>query len=291
MLVIAGATGHVGSVAAGRLLAERKPVRVIVRDSARGARWAARGAHVAVADLRDAQSLAGPLRGATGFFVLLPPDYGAADLFAAQRRVAEAVTAAVRASEVPHVVLLSSVGADLPEGTGPIKGLHYFEECLRSTGVSLTALRASYFQENAAEALLLAQSAGIFPNFGDRDDVAFPMIATRDIGDEVAKCLSRPPQASEVVDLVGPDYTQRDVAKALGDALGKPLRVVNIPQPQWVPALLQAGLGQSAAEALAEMYDAAAEGLLVPRGDRLVRATTPLHETIRPITDPLDPEP
>lgn len=291
MFVVAGATGHVGSVATHRLLAAGRPVRVIVRDATKGAGWSARGAEVAIADLRHAASLAGALRGAAGFFVLLPPDHGAPDLFAAQRRVADVVADTVRASRVPHVVLLSSMGADLPEGTGPIKGLHYFEERLRGTGATVTALRACYFQENAAEALVPAESAGIFPNFGDRDDVAIPMVATKDIGEEAAKCLLNPPRANEVIDLVGPDYTARDVAEALGDALDKPLRVLNIPQSQWVPTLLQAGLGQSAAEALAEMYDAIAKGLLRPRGDRLVRATTPLEETIRPITEPLNPKP
>ena len=35
---------------------------------------------------------------------------------------AAAIAAAVKANGVPHVVILSSVGADLPSGTGPIKG-------------------------------------------------------------------------------------------------------------------------------------------------------------------------
>jgi len=43
---------------------------------------------------------------------------------------------------------LSSVGADLPSGTGPIRGLNYLENALRAAGVQLTAIRAGYFQEN-----------------------------------------------------------------------------------------------------------------------------------------------
>jgi uncharacterized protein YbjT (DUF2867 family) len=281
MFVIAGATGHVGSVAADRLLTAGAPVKVIVRDAGKGARWSARGVEVAVGDLGDPAFVAGALQGAGGFFALIPPDWGAADVFAGQRRIADAVAAGVLASGIPHVVMLSSVGADLPAGTGPIKGLHYFEERVRETGTTLTALRASYFQENAGSALVPARSAAIFPNFGDRDDVAFPMVATRDIGEEVARCLLNPPGASEVVDLVGPSFSARDVASALGAAMGLRLQVVNIPEPQWVPTLLQAGLSQSGAESLAEMYEAAGKGLLQPRGDRQVHATTTIEETMR----------
>jgi uncharacterized protein YbjT (DUF2867 family) len=281
MFVVAGATGKVGSVVADRLLDANKPVRAIVRDRAKAGRLASRGADIAVGDLGDAAFLAGVLRRTSGFFTLIPPDYTALDLFASQRRIADAVASAVRDSGVPHVVLLSSMGAELPTGTGPIKGLRYFEERLGDTGTTLTALRAAYFQENAASALVPARRDGIFPNFGHRDDQPIAMVATRDVGEQAARSLMDPPRSSEVISLAGASYTARDVASSLGAALGKRLTVVNIPQTQWVSTLRDAGLSQSGAEALAEMYVALAQGLIVPRGDRIIGATTPIEETMR----------
>src|SRR5579859_2395310 len=120
MFVVAGVTGHVGSVVAQELLARKKPVRVLVRSAEKGSPWAKQGAEVAVVELEDEVALARSLAGATGFFVLLPPNYEAQDFFAKQRTTAESIAAAVHASAVPHVVLLSSVGAELPSGTGPI---------------------------------------------------------------------------------------------------------------------------------------------------------------------------
>lgn len=283
MFVVAGATGHVGSIVAGRLLEAGKPVRVMVRNAAKGERWSSRGAEVAVGDLGDPAFVARALRGAQGFFTLMPPDYAAPDVFAAQRRYADAIASGVAASGVPHVVMLSSMGAELPEGTGPIKGLHYFENRLRETGTALTAIRAAYFQENAESAVAPARAAGIFPNFFDRDDMAIPMIATKDIGELAAASLINPPRASEIVDLIGPDYTARDVASALGAAVGKKLHIVNIPEPQRVPVLLDAGLPPSAAETMAEMYRALGKGIIKPVGDRQVRGTTRLEETVRGI--------
>src|SRR5262249_25624206 len=143
MYVIAGASGHVGSVAANQLLQQGKKVKVIVRDAQKGALWSQRGAEVAVGELQDTAFLTGGLKGATGFFTLLPPKYGAPDFFVFQKQSSDAIAGAVKASGVPHVVLLSSLGADLPAGTGPIKGLHYLENALRATGTRVTAIRAS----------------------------------------------------------------------------------------------------------------------------------------------------
>ena len=283
MFVIAGVTGHVGGVAARELLAAKQPVKVIVRDQAKGKEWAARSAEVAVGTLDDREFLTSTLKGAKGFFTLLPPNYGAADFYADQRRTADAIAAAVKASGVPHVVILSSVGADLAEGNGPIKGLHYLENVLRPTGTKLTSIRASYFQENLGNSVAPAKGQGIFPNFADKPDYPMPMIATKDIGKQVAHELLNPQPKSDNLDLLGPMYTMRQAAETLGKALGKDLQIVNIPQPDWIPALVRAGLSQQMAEIMAEMYTGFATGKITPKGDRTVQGTTQLDETIKEI--------
>src|SRR5262245_6663787 len=131
MYVIAGVSGHTGSVAANELLSKGKPIKVIVRDAKKGEAWSKRGAEVAVGELQDRAFLTTALKGATGFFTLLPPNYQASDFFAFQQETADAIAGAVKDSGVPHVVFLSSLGADLESGTGPIKGLHYAENALR----------------------------------------------------------------------------------------------------------------------------------------------------------------
>src|SRR5688500_6999772 len=74
MYAIAGVSGHTGAVVATTLLAAGKPVRVIVRDAAKGAEWKAKGAEVAVASLDDRPALAQALRGAEGAYLLIPPN-------------------------------------------------------------------------------------------------------------------------------------------------------------------------------------------------------------------------
>jgi uncharacterized protein YbjT (DUF2867 family) len=283
MFVVAGVSGHVGSVAAKALLAQKQKIKVIVRDPAKGSEWSKAGAEVAAGALEDQAFLTGALRGAAGFFTLLPPNYQASDFFATQRSTADAIAGAVKASGVPHVVLLSSIGADLPAGTGPIKGLHYLEEALRATGVKLTAIRAGSFQENVGNSVAPARQAGIFPNFMPSADYPIPMIATKDIGALAAQSLLSPPAKSEVIDLVGPAYSYRQVAEKLGKALGKTLQIVDIPAAGHVDALVKAGFAKSLAQEFAEMYSAFAGGKVVPKGDRLVQGKTEIDEVIRAV--------
>src|SRR5262245_3741627 len=86
MFVIAGVSGNTGSVVANTLLEAKKPVRVIVRDAAKGEPWKAKGAEVAIASVEDRAAFARALAGAEGAYLLLPPNgFGDTDL-AAKRK-------------------------------------------------------------------------------------------------------------------------------------------------------------------------------------------------------------
>lgn len=284
MFSITGATGRVGSAAADALLTRGEDVRVVVRDEARGRRWVERGAEVAVADLDDRSALAQAIEGSDGVFVLLPFDLGAVDFEAETSARVRSIAGAVADSRVPHVVALSSLGAHLPAGTGPIVGLHDLEEALRATGATVTALRPGHFQEKVGDVLDAALGAGMYPVLAGSADVAKPMVATRDIGAVVAEVLASRPVADEVVDLLGPPYTEREVAELLGRELGRPLEVVVVPGAGWRAALVDSGLPPHVAEVLLGLYDADDHGgLLVPRGDRVVRCPTDLATTIRAV--------
>jgi uncharacterized protein YbjT (DUF2867 family) len=282
MYAITGVTGHVGGATAQELLAKGEQVRAVVRDAAKGEPWSQRGAEVGVADVGDPAGLANAFRGCRGAFVLLPANPLASDFDADQLRLVEAITAAVVDSGVPHVVLLSAIGADLAQGNGPIRGLYNLENRLRETRVRLSAIRSFQFQEDVEQVLEPATQAGIYPVLGEAN-VPAPRIATRDIGALAAETLLNPPAANEVVDLAGPEYTHRHIANALSAALGKPLQVVTIPRPGWVDAMVDGGVPRPFAIELAEMNDAIQRGVLQPRGDRQHKCLTEIEETLRHI--------
>jgi uncharacterized protein YbjT (DUF2867 family) len=95
----------------------------------------------------------------------------------------------MRNSGVRYVVFLSSIGADLSDGTGPIAGLHAQEERLRTLpDLNVLILRPAPFFENFYAILGLIKHQGI--NGGAvAPDLRLPMIATRDIAEVAARAL------------------------------------------------------------------------------------------------------
>lgn len=286
MFVIAGGSGRVGSAAALALIEAGHDVRVLVRRKEAAELWRSRGAEARVLDLRDRQELTVALRGTRGMFALLPFDLTAADLDRHARSIVDALAGSVRDAEVPHVVALSSGGAHLSSGTGPIAGLHLLEEALRATPAMITALRSGHFQEKVDDVIDVAEATGTFPVFASSADKPLPQVATRDLGGEVARALRNPPLESEVVDVLGPEYTEREVAHLLGQALGQDLVIELVPPQAWPGAMEAAGFPAHVAQSLAELYSADEHGLLAPCGDRSVRGTTDLATTINQLVAP-----
>lgn len=280
MYVVAGATGRVGSVTAESLLTAGARVRVLVRRRADAETWRSRGAEARTVALEDRASLGSALEGCAGFFVLLPFDLTADDLDAHADRLIASIAGAVADQKVPHVVMLSSGGADLAERTGPITGLHRLEQALLATGTPLTALRSGHFQEKVTDIIDVARESSVYPVFATSADIPLPMVATRDIGKVAAHALQSPPPASETVDIIGPAYSEREVAAVLGAALGRELHVATIPADSWAGALIDAGFPLHVAESLAELYRADEHGLLAPRGNRSIHVSTPIASTI-----------
>ena len=146
MYVITGATGNTGSVVAEKLLAKGEKVRVIGRDAKRLERFTNKGAEPFIADASSADALTKAFAGAKAVYAMIPPDIAASDVRAYQDRVSDDLAAAITKNGIKHAVALSSVGADKPDRTGPVVGLHSLEKKLDGiAGLNALYLRAGYF--------------------------------------------------------------------------------------------------------------------------------------------------
>ena len=270
MFAIAGVTGHTGRVAAETLLGNQQKVRVIVRDAKQGEPWKARGAEVAVASLTDPAALTHALTGAQGAYLLLPGSLVIEDLPAAQRAMVEAMSQAVRKSGLPHLVLLSSVGAELAEGTGPVRGLHHAEVTLTKASKHATFLRPGYFFENFA-AVLPATQGGVLPTFL-APGKPVPMAATADIGRIAAECLLEPATGTRVVEIGhAPEHTPEDIAAAVSEVLGRSITLQPGPLEGVVPAFTAMGIPRATAELYREMLSALNSGRMRHQGPPAIR--------------------
>ena len=278
MIAVMGATGHTGGRIAELLLEGGQRVRALGRSLDKLSKLESAGAEVLAGQADDATFLARAFRGADAAYTLLPPDVQASDSRARQDQQGEAIVKALRESRVPHVVFLSSVGADQASGTGPIAGLRAQEERLRGlAGANVLLLRPGAFFENFHQVLGLIKHQGIN---GDSvaPDVALPMIATRDIAVAAAKALQARDWNGVVVrELLGPrDLTHAEATRILGERIGKPdLKYVQLPYADMARALMQMGISESFAGLYVEMTRAFNEGRVKSREGRGPGNTTP----------------
>jgi len=270
MFVIAGVTGHTGRAAAETLLGHGQKLRVIVREAKQGEPWKARGAEVAVASFTDAATLTQALSGAQGGYLLVAPGMHAEDLLAAQHAQVEAMSQAVRKSGLPHLVFLSSVGAELADGTGPVRGLHHAEVTLAKAAKNATFLRPGYFFENFGM-VLPATQGGVLPTFMTPGK-AIPMAATADVGRIAAECLLEPASGTRVVEIAhSPNHTPEDIAAALTEILGRPIALQAGPLDAVVPTFTSMGIPKGSAELYREMISAFNSGRIRHQGPPATR--------------------
>ena len=272
--VILGATGNTGSIIANSLLSAGKKVRVVGRDSGRLQRFVDKGAEAFTADMSDAAALAKAFSGARAAYLMLPPAKSREE----QERDSDAIAKAVKESGLRYAVHLSSYGAQVAEGAGPVSGLHSSEQKLNAIeGLNVLHLRAAYFMENNLAAIGMIQAMGIFGN-ALRPDLKIPMAATRDVGDYAAQRLLRLDfPGKQTRELLGErDLSMTEATAVISRAIGKPdLRYQQFPYDQVQKALTQLGVPPKGAAMYIEMYKSINAGVLVPLEPRSRENTTP----------------
>jgi NAD(P)H dehydrogenase (quinone) len=258
MFVINGITGKVGGRVADILLEAGLPVRALVRSVDKGASWKARGCEIAlVPDAADAQSLAQAFAGATGVFLMNPPNYDSERDFPDIQRSAKASAEAIAKAKPDKIVLLSTIGAHVQE-FNLLNRSTLFEHMLANAGVPVAFLRPAWFMENAAWDLAGARS-GRIESYLQPLEHKIDMVSTKDIGRAAADLLREEWSGVRIVELSGPQkYSPRDEAAAFAAALGRDVKVVEVPRAEWEQRFRREGMQHP--EARIRMLDGFNEG-------------------------------
>jgi len=274
MYVILGASGNTGSIIANSLLSAGKKVRVVGRDSGRLQRFVDKGAQAFTATVSNAAALTKAFSGARAAYLMLPPAKSREE----QERDSDAIAKAARKSGLRYAVHLSSYGAQLAEGAGPVSGLHSSENKLNAIeGLNVLHLRAAYFMENNLAAIGMIHGMGVFGN-ALLPDLKIPMAATRDVGDYAAqRFLHLDFSGKQTRELLGErDLSMTEATAVIARGIGKPdLRYEQFPYDQVLQALTQLGVPPKGAAMYIEMYKAINAGVLVPLEPRSPENTTP----------------
>ena len=274
MYVILGASGNTGSIIANFLLSKGEKVRVVGRDVGRLQPFVRKGAGAFTAEVSDVAALAKAFGGARAAYLMLPPLNSREE----QERQSDAIAKAVKDSGLRYAVHLSSYGAHVPEGTGPVTGLHTSEQKLNAIGdLNVLHLRAAYFMENNLAAIDMIHGMGLFGH-ALLPDLKLPMIATRDVGDYAAqRLLDLDFSGKQTRELLGDrDLTMTEATAVIARRIGKPdLRYEQFSYDQVEQALTQTGFSPKKAGVYIEMFRAINAGVLAAQEPRSPENSTP----------------
>ena len=289
-VLVTGAAGQVGGI--GRQLVEilrdrGVPVRAVVRrDDARAAALRLRGAEVAVADLTRPEQVVPVLDGCTrGYFGMsVSPSYLEATLvMAAAARTRSDLELLVNMSQMTVSQMGLTTTTDSPQHRQHWLG----EQALNWSGVPVTHIRRTVFQENplfmALVAKPIAESGTLRLPFGAGRTSP---VAARDVAEVIAAILLDPgPYVGQVVELTGPRPVDlNELADEYSSALGRPVTYVPVPLEDWRDELSKQDLPDHLSQHLVTM----AKLHTANRYDRhtdtiagiLGRAPTSLRETV-----------
>ena len=261
--VITGGAGHISQPLAETLLKAGHQVTVVGRSAEKLQSIVDKGATAAVGSIEDIPFLTAAFAGADAVYLMIPPNFGVDNLRHFQNIVAHNYKAAITASQISYVVALSSIGAHMGNGAGPVDGLADMEDIFSSlTDVNIKFLRPSYFMYNLFAMIPLIKNMQIMgSNFGGTDE-KIALVHTNDIAAAAAEeLLNLNFKKHSVRYVAGDEKNPNEIAEILSAAVnrtGTPWVVFS--DEQSLEGMKQAGLPAGIAEGYTTMGKAIREG-------------------------------
>lgn len=263
--VLTGSTGNIAKPLAEKLIAAGHEVTIISNSESRKEEIEKLGAKAAFGSVLDKTFLINAFLGADAVYLMIPPTFTVTDWLGFQKEVAENFATAIKQSGVKNIVQLSSIGAHMGEGAGPIDGLAYLEKRLATVdGINVLKLRPSYFYTNFFTMVDMIKHAGILGSNMGNGDQQLVLTHPNDIAEAAAKHLLTLDFKEQSIEYVSSDIsTFTNLVKALGSAIG-------IPELPWIAfsdednlnGMLQAGLPEIFAQGYNQMGKSIREGLI-----------------------------
>jgi uncharacterized protein YbjT (DUF2867 family) len=279
MFLVMGITGKVGGATARHLLAQGRKLRALVRDREKAASWADQGVELVDGDWSDAVAIQRALEGVEGAFLMLPAVWTPSPDFREAKSVIATYVEALTKAPPPRIVALSSMGANRTSGLGVITALSLLEQGFRDLTLPIAIVRAGGFFENFLYGLHVAQG-GTLPVYYNPTNRRSTMVATNDIGAEVATLLTGPAWPGRRVIELGSMVSADEVAAQLGEVLKLDVTAFAVPRAGWAEAFEQFGIPKGQTGPAEDMFEAVNAGWmdLGVKGTERVAGTTPARD-------------
>lgn len=263
--VLTGSIGNITKPLAETLIESGNEVTIISSNESRKAAIENLGAKAAIGSVLDAIFLANTFSGADAVYLMIPPTFSVSDWMGYQKGVSENYASAIQQSGVKNFVQLSSIGAHMGQGAGPIDGLSYLEKRLESIdGINVKKLRPSYFYTNFYNLIDLIKQAGILGSNMGNGEQKLVLTHPKDIAAAAAKQLLALDFKGQSIEYVSSDIRPfSDIAKVLGDAIGQPeLPWISFSDEESLQGMLQSGLPEIFAKSYVQMGKSIREGFI-----------------------------
>ena len=152
--------------------------------------------------------------------MIAPPQLEVTGAF--QRRTAESIFTALKASEVRQIIHLSCIGAGRPDKTGIITGSYELERMLNWLNTSsILHLRPAFFMETLFQHLFYNAQKNILQS-ALAPDIRLPVVSTSDVAEIITQNLQNPGFSGQTVQhIIGPEeLTMTQMAAIIGEATG-----------------------------------------------------------------------
>ncbi len=263
--VVTGSLGNISKPLAERLVAAGHQVTVVSSSPEKAVQIEKLGAKAAIGTVHDVAFLSKTFEGADAIYTMVPPHFGATDWKKHIAGVGENYAAAIKVSGVKNVVNLSSIGAHMPEGCGPVSGLYFVEKALNElNGVNVKHLRPGFFYTNFLANLGMIKHMGIIGgNYGE--GTTLTIVHPDDIAEVAAhELLALSFSGKSIRYIMSDEKATHEVAAVLGKAIGKPeLPWVNFKDEETFGGMVQAGVPEEIAKNYAEMGSAMRSGEMI----------------------------
>jgi uncharacterized protein YbjT (DUF2867 family) len=266
-IVVTGSLGHIGKPLSKELIQKGQSVTVISSDPAKRILIEDLGATAAIGSVHDLEFLSNTFSGADAVYTMVPPvSYMLPDLDPEQyfSNIGRNYVAAILQAGIQRVVNLSSWGAHRDNGTGGIVGAYHLEQIMNSlpTHVSITHVRPASFYYNLLSFIPAIKFTGsIAANYGAGDRTV--LVAPEDIASAVAEELENTKSGRDIRYVASDELTCNEVARILGEAIGKPdLQWNLISDEQAQQNLEKAGLPTRSAALLVELQAGHHKGII-----------------------------
>ncbi|QNN40204.1 NAD(P)H-binding protein [Pedobacter roseus] len=253
-IIITGSLGNISRPLATTLIAQGQEVTVLSSNSDKAAEITQIGAQAAIGSVSDENFLVNTFTGADLVYLMVPTDFGATDLRGYIKSIGGHYANAIKAAGVKKVVLLSSIGAHLDKGTGPIAGLHDVEQQFdQLKDLDLLILRPAFFYINFYANIDLIKHAGIIgSNYGA--DQSIVLVDPKDIAAVAAEKIQEGFTGRSILYIASDKRKLSEVALALGTAIGKAdLPWIEFEDTQAYEGMVGAGLSPEMARNYVEM--------------------------------------